>query len=92
MSENQGPKAPSAVIPVLSLIVSLAAVAIAVYSVMATKSAEERAYQRVVDDTWRSVQPVYKDFGIKEPASKPTSIAEILTPLMEVTRTGHGTP
>ena len=92
MSENQGQNFPSAVIPVLSLIVSLAAIGVAVYSVMARKSAEERAYQRVVDDTWKSVQPVYKDFGIKEPASKPTSIADILTPLMEVTRTGHGAP
>lgn len=77
----------STVLIAMSVVISLVSLVVAVYAVVLARSAEHQAYQRVVDETWNSVQPVYKDFGIRMPASQPKSISEVLKPLMEINST-----
>lgn len=44
---------------------------------------EKRVYQRMLDETWQEVKPVYKEFGVKVDRP-PTSFGELIRPLVSV--------
>ena len=41
-------------------------------------------YAEIVDELAETLQPVYKEFGLRCPLDKPTSIREALGPLLEM--------
>lgn len=75
-----------------SLIVSFAAAGLAFAAYLNSRRAEARAYQRVVDDTWQLMQPLYEDFGLARPTVPPATLKQSLVPLFRAASTLQGTP
>lgn len=68
---------------VLSLCLSIAALAIAVLSLIAWRRQSD-TYGRIVSEVWTMVQPTYSEFGIPAPAAPPRTLEEALGPLLSL--------
>lgn len=69
------------VVSICTLVVSVVSLLVSLRALHLASQAERRAYDRVVDELRQWVAPVYRDAGLKPPATRPRTISEVLTPL-----------
>ncbi|MBX3364909.1 MAG: hypothetical protein KF866_09105 [Phycisphaeraceae bacterium] len=73
-------------VSLLALILSVVATGIALYVLLANRSSntkeESNDYQRVVQDIWGTLEPVYQDYGLDVSGNPPSTIQEALAPLV----------
>jgi len=66
-----------------ALWLSAIALALSLTSLLLALRAENRAYERVLSEVDECVRPLYRDFNLKPPTSKPESLNQLIAPLFE---------
>jgi hypothetical protein len=69
-----------------ALWLSAVALALALTSLLLALRAESRAYEKVLSEVDECVRPLYRDFSLQPPTSKPESLKQLIAPLFESVR------
>jgi hypothetical protein len=72
----------------IALVLSVIAVALSVFAITTRPPPPEptpnESYDRIVDEVWAMLQPVYADFDLALPEAEPETLSEALEPFLRI--------